>query len=145
MLRQHWALLSRRQCHLTSMLSEQVISQLYNYSYGWMVLRFCLPRPVFSTPKNVSCVSCTCVEVACRLKRAPRVLLNNSAPPGGLGGGGEQGDHEVQHCSNHQMRRTPSKPSANQPPPPATRCPRTPQGRGLCPARREVPATATGL
>ena len=32
------------------------------------------------------------------------------------------------------------------PPPPSTRCPRTPQGRGLRPARREVPATgvATG-
>ena len=36
-----------------------------------------------------------------------------------------------EHCSNHQMRRTPSEPSANTPPAP-TRCPRTPQGRGLC-------------
>ena len=35
-----------------------------------------------------------------------------------------------EHCSNHQMQRTPSEPSANKPPPPSTRCLRTPQGRG---------------
>ena len=36
--------------------------------------------------------------------------------------------------------------SKHPPPPPSTRCPRTPQGQGLRPARREVPATgvATG-
>ena len=35
---------------------------------------------------------------------------------------------------------------SNPPPPPSTRCPCTPQGRGLRPARREVPTTgvATG-
>ena len=39
-------------------------------------------------------------------------------------------------CSYHQMRRTPSEPSANTPPtPPSTRCLRTPQGRGLHPPR----------
>ena len=46
-----------------------------------------------------------------------------------------------EHYNTHQMRCTPSKPSANKTPPPATRCPQTPQGRGLRPARREVPAT----
>ena len=57
-----------------------------------------------------------------------------------------KGTMMCEHCSNHQMRRTPSEPSANTPPPPSTRCPHTPQGLGLCPARREVPATgvATG-
>ena len=56
-----------------------------------------------------------------------------------------KGTMRCEHCSNHQMRRTPSEPSANTPPL-STRCPRTPQGRGLRPARREVPATgvATG-
>ena len=51
-----------------------------------------------------------------------------------------------EHCSNHQMRRMPSEPSANKPPRPSTRCPRTPQGWGLRTAHREVPATgvATG-
>ena len=59
-----------------------------------------------------------------------------------------KGTMRCEHCSNHQMRRTPSEPSANPPPlPPSTRCPRTPQGRNRAPARREVPATgvATGL
>ena len=41
-----------------------------------------------------------------------------------------KGTMRCEHCSNHQMRRTPSEPSANTPPP-STRCPRTPQGRGL--------------
>ena len=41
--------------------------------------------------------------------------------------------------SNHRMWRTPSGPSATRPPPPSMRCPRTPQVRGLCPARQEVP------
>ena len=56
-----------------------------------------------------------------------------------------KGTMRCEHCSNHQMQRTPSEPSANTPPP-STRCPRTPQGRGLRPALREVPATgvATG-
>ena len=57
-----------------------------------------------------------------------------------------KGTMRCEHYSNHQMRRTPSEPLANTPPPPSTRCPRTPQGRELRPARREVPATgvATG-
>ena len=57
-----------------------------------------------------------------------------------------KGTMRCEHCSNHQMRCTPSDPSANTLLPPTTRCPRTPQGWGLRPARREVPATgvATG-
>ena len=51
-----------------------------------------------------------------------------------------KGTMRCEHCSNHQMQRTPSEPSANTPPP-STRCPRTPQGRtcaprsGRCPPR----------
>ena len=52
-----------------------------------------------------------------------------------------RGTMRCEHCSNHQMRRTPSEPSANQPPPPSARCP---QGRELRPARQEVPATGGG-
>ena len=54
---------------------------------------------------------------------------------------GQLHGHNGMHCGNHQMQRTPSEPSATPPPPPSTRCPRTPQGRGLRPARLEVPAT----
>ena len=39
-----------------------------------------------------------------------------------------RGTMRCEHCSNHQMRRMPSEPLANKPPPPATRCPRTPGG-----------------
>ena len=54
---------------------------------------------------------------------------------------------------NHEVRALQQPPNAahaeraiSKHPPPSTRCPRTPQGRGLCPALREVPATgvATG-
>ena len=51
-----------------------------------------------------------------------------------------RGTTRCEHCSNHQVRQTPSGPSATRPPPPSTRCPRTPQGRGLRSTRREAPA-----
>ena len=52
-----------------------------------------------------------------------------------------QGNHEVRALQQppnaaHAERAI----SKHPPPPPSTRCPRTPQGRGLQPARREVPA-----
>ena len=47
----------------------------------------------------------------------PPTLMCHSSP----GGGGQQQQHKgtmrCEHCSNHQMRRTPSEPSANHPPP----------------------------
>ena len=50
-----------------------------------------------------------------------------------------------EHCSNHQMRRMLSKPSANKPPA-LNEVPAYSTRAGLRPARREVPATgvATG-
>ena len=55
-----------------------------------------------------------------------------------------RGTTRSEHYSNHQMRWTLSGPSAIRPPPPSTRCPRTPQGQGLCPTRQGVPATGGG-
>ena len=49
------------------------------------------------------------------------------------------GTMRCENCSYHQMRCMPSEPSASKPPPPSTRCPRTPQGQGLCPAHRRCP------
>ena len=46
-----------------------------------------------------------------------------------------QGDYEVRAL----QQPPPSEPSTNKPPAPSTRCLRTPQGRGLRPARWEVP------
>ena len=57
-----------------------------------------------------------------------------------------QGNHEVRALQQPPNAVHAERAISKHPPPPSTRCPRTPQGRELRPARREVPATgvATG-
>ena len=57
-----------------------------------------------------------------------------------------QGNHEVRVLQQTPNAAHAERAIGNPPPPPSTRCSRTPQGWGLCPARREVPAmgVATG-
>ena len=63
-------------------------------------------------------------------------LQRPTAPTGHTGT--HKGTTRCKHGSNHQMRRTPSEPSANTPPP-STGCPRTPQGWGLRPHAGRCP------
>ena len=57
-----------------------------------------------------------------------------------------QGNHEVRALQQPPNAVHAERAISKHPPLPSTRCPRAPQGRGLRPARREVPATgvATG-
>ena len=55
-----------------------------------------------------------------------------------------QGNHEVRALQQPPNAAHAEEPSANTPPP-STRCPGTPQGRELRPARREVPATGVAI
>ena len=58
-----------------------------------------------------------------------------------------QGNHEVRALQQPPNAAHAERAISKQTPPPSTRCPHTPQGRGLRPARREVPTTgvATGM
>ena len=79
---------------------------------------------------------------------------SKSKPSWRVGGSQAQGAHKrTPPLPLPQQAFLPTSPTtrlllsvADTQPPPSTRCPRTPQGRELCPARREVPATgvATG-
>ena len=53
-----------------------------------------------------------------------------------------QGNHEVRALQQPPNAAHTERAISNPPPPPSTRCPRTPQGRGLRPARWELPAQA---